>query len=367
MKWLPLAVLGVNFFFTNGEYQPVNFSRETLSVGDFVDTESCYSAIEESVDSDGDRRMDPEAYVDFVKAYGPDNILDDNITFEELPLLLVNNFYLLACLCKTEDEDDCCVGPKAGIDSNGAFSGDSPTEAEKVYLFLVCSQTNTAIDRLIQSLSPTEVPIPTIQKDVVVNYTIGVETNDSTFEDYEEELISAMDSMAPTLLAEVRQRQLRAGRNLQSVFLPTTIIDHTMIGKSNNPMLNQNTFCADVILVWSCSIPFSSFFHNVTVSLSLSQNVLTISLNLYLDAKTSQPLSFSCFNLRMKNPTSKPKSFKIICRLQFLVVLYKNFLKVKLYTSLTLTRLNLVMEIQVAIQLRVLLRALLSASRFWRQ
>jgi len=240
MKWLSLALLGAEVFAANGQYQ--SGIGNSLSIGDFVDSEACYSAIEESVfDRDGNQRMVPEAYVDFVKAYGPENILEDSITFEELPLLLINNFYLLACLCQNNVGDECCVGSKAGIETDGALSGDETTDDEKSYLFLICSQTSTAIDRVIQSMSPSGVPIgslepsrvpadgPKIEVDVLFNYMIGVEKNDSKFEEYDEDLIRAMDSMAPALLPEVRTRQLRDGRNLRSVFLPTSIIDHTMV------------------------------------------------------------------------------------------------------------------------------------------
>jgi len=242
MKWFSLALLGGKFSYANGESQSVNFSRASLSIGAFVDSEACYSAIEESVvNKDGGQQMDPEAYVDFIKLYGPDNFLEDTLAFEELPLLLINNFYLMACLCKTETDDECCVGPKADIRTDGAFFGDTPTDDERSYLFLVCSQTSMAIDRVIQSMSPSKVPTDslkptrapiddsTTEQEIVVNYLIGIEQNDSSFESYDDELISAMDSMAPTLLVEVRKRQLRTGRNLQSVFLPTSIIDHTVI------------------------------------------------------------------------------------------------------------------------------------------
>ena len=250
MKWSALALIGCNLLSTNGEFQSVTARRTSLSIGDFVDTEACYSAIEGSVaDRDGDQEMDPEAYVDFIKAYGPDDLLEDGIMFQELPLLLINNFYLLACQCEeTIGGEECCVGTKAGIETNGAFSGQTPTNDEKSYLFLVCSQTSTAIDRMVQSMSPSGVPIgspsPTndsiIEQEVVVNYLIGVKNTASSFEDYNEELRSAMDSMAPTLLLEARRRQLRAGRNLQSVFLPTSIIDNTVVGKSVDFLLTGN-------------------------------------------------------------------------------------------------------------------------------
>lgn len=237
MRWLHLALLGVNVFAVHGD--PV--SGSSLTIGEFVDTEACYSAIDEAVaDKVGDQRMDPESYVGFVKAYGPDKFLEDVSTFEELPLILINNFYLLACMCGTEPDDECCVGEKAGIDTSGALSEEIPTSDEKSYLFLVCAQTSTAIERAVESLSPSAAPVPSppddSEKAVSVTYTIGVENEIAVFEDYDEELISAMDSMAPTLLSDVRKRQLRVGRNLQSIFLPTEITDHSTIGKSFNKL-----------------------------------------------------------------------------------------------------------------------------------
>ena len=267
MKWAPLTLLGGLCTVANGEVQSDIFTKAKISVGNFVDSEACYSAIEYSVsDKDGDQRMDQEAYVDFVEAYGPDDFLEDYTTFEELPLILKSNFYVLACLCenKTDAEDQCCVGSKAGIETDGAISGETPTDAEQSYLFLVCSQTSTSIDRVIQSMTPTGVPIvtpepsalpspapiddeslpptrtpvddSTIQEEVVVTYRIGIKDNGVVFEDYDEELISAMDSLAPTVLLDVRRRQLRVGRRLQSVFLPTSIKDHTVIGKCAVPI-----------------------------------------------------------------------------------------------------------------------------------
>jgi len=259
MKWLPLALLGIQCFVANGQYESANLRRAGLSIGEFVDSEACYSAIAESVDGEEGKRMNAEAYVDFVKAYGPENFLEDTFTFEELPLILESTFILLACLCSEEEgegQSECCVGDKAGIETNGAISED-PSDEQKSYLFKVCAQTSNGIDRVIQSMFPSEAPTavndPTIEKEVVVTYTIGVEKDDSAFEDYDEELISAMDSMAPTLLPEARKRQLRAERNLQSVFLPTTITDHTMIDCPKDlikPAFRCETITASVVLLF---------------------------------------------------------------------------------------------------------------------
>jgi len=286
MKRISIVFLGGLLSVATAE--PDIFSRASLSIGSFVDSERCYSAIEGSVSEKGrGRKMDHEDYVDFVKAYGPDDFLEDTTAFQDLPLILTTNFYLLACLCDPHVEKGCvesCMGPDTGIETNGVRSGDNLSDAEKSYLFLVCSQTRTAIDRVIQSRSPTVTPVitsepsaspsptapidagsspptrapvevesspptrapaddndNTIKEEALVVYSIGVKGNATTIEDYNEELIGAMDSLAPTVLQEMRRRQLRAGRTLQTdptVFLPTSIVDHTMIGK-----LSLSTLC----------------------------------------------------------------------------------------------------------------------------
>lgn len=279
MKRISIAFLGGLLSIATAE--PDIFSRASLSIGSFVDSERCYSAIEGSVSEKGrGRKMNQEDYVDFVKAYGPDDFLEDTTAFQNLPLILTTNFYLLACLCDPDVEEDCvesCVGPDTGIETNGVRSGDHLSDAEKSYLFLVCSQTRASIDRVLQSLSPTVTPVitsepsafpfspapmdagsspptgvpvdvesspptrapaddndNTIKEEALVVYSIGIKGNVTTFEDYNKELIGAMDSLAPTVLQEMRRRQLRADRKLQTdptVFLPTSIVDHTLIGK----------------------------------------------------------------------------------------------------------------------------------------
>lgn len=254
MKWFFLGLLGVIVVAVNGDTGVVG--QASLSIGTFIDTEVCYSAIAGSVaNKDEDKRMDPESYIGFVNLYGPDNLLDSPITFEELPLILVNNFYFLACLCGSETEPECCVGSNAGIETIGALPGDTPTDDEKSYLYVVCAQTSLAIDRVIQSLAPSTAPVPAEsviptaapvapsaapvsgppvnpnEEVVQLKYNIAVKNETAVFSDYDDELISAMNSMTPTLLSEVRRRQLRAGRKLQTVSLPTVITDNEVIGE----------------------------------------------------------------------------------------------------------------------------------------
>lgn len=305
MKRISIVFLGGLLSVATAE--PDIFSRASLSIGSFVDSERCYSAIEGSVSEKGrGRKMDHEDYVDFVKAYGPDDFLEDTTAFQDLPLILTTNFYLLACLCDPHVEKGCvesCMGPDTGIETNGVRSGDNLSDAEKSYLFLVCSQTRTAIDRVIQSRSPTVTPVitsepsaspsptapidagsspptrapvevesspptrapaddndNTIKEEALVVYSIGVKGNATTIEDYNEELIGAMDSLAPTVLQEMRRRQLRAGRTLQTdptVFLPTSIVDHTMIDCPANltqPADRCESITASVILFFQPTV-----------------------------------------------------------------------------------------------------------------
>jgi hypothetical protein len=232
--------------------------RTELVVEGFVDTESCYSAMELSVaNKEGDRRMDSESYVDFVKLYGPDGFLDDVEDFADLPLILQSNFNILACLCQQDAEDECCVGSRAGIETDGSFGDEIPTQSEKSYLFLVCSLTSVTIDRVIQSSAPsssptmtpepttgptitpyptiltpepTPAPVETTNIEVMVTYNIGVNAG-NTSADCEEGLVGAMNSLAPQVLAEVRRRRLRVShRRLRSVQLDTSIAGSENIG-----------------------------------------------------------------------------------------------------------------------------------------
>ena len=71
---------------------------------------------------------------------------------------------------------------------------------------------------------PTSTPIP-VQVPVDVTYEIGVRQGGEP-EVYLEELVAAMDSLAPTVLSDVleglRRRLLRGGRRLQSLTFPTS-------------------------------------------------------------------------------------------------------------------------------------------------
>lgn len=126
----------------------------------FADPEVCYPAMEEA-DANQDGIVDAQEYVTFCKLMGPTGFLEGIDTFEELPLRLQSNFFLLACLCQSDPSDDsCCVGTEGvGIRTDGANEGDVPTPGEESYLFIVCSLTASAIDRVIKSAAPTQSPV----------------------------------------------------------------------------------------------------------------------------------------------------------------------------------------------------------------
>jgi hypothetical protein len=255
-------ILGLLLDTTRGfltDFDDVTLRRTELVVDGFVDTAACYGAIEASVaenmDNGGSRRMDADSYVTFVQLYGPDGFLEDVDAFADLPLILQSNFNILACLCQQNAEDRCCVGDNAAIETDGAFADETPTEAERSYLFLVCSLTGVTIDRVLQSSapssSPTATPYPTeaptttpaptstpaptqdltVEIEVSVSYEIGVRAGNSS-DDCIDGLVGAMNSLAPQVLAETRRRQLRIShRRLRSVQLDTSIASIESIGE----------------------------------------------------------------------------------------------------------------------------------------
>lgn len=294
-------------------YSELDDHRFLQEVIGFVDPEVCYPALE-GADANGDGIVDADEYVTFCKSMGPEGFLEGITTFEELPLQLKSNFNVLVCLCQTDPADEsCCVGDGVGISTDGAREGEIPSPAEQSYLFIVCSLTGSAIERILTSIppsaaptaaptgaptnstaaptaasasptatvtaspsdspsipptmspveptttspsptlapvttaptpqpttaaptaspGPTSVPV-TVEETVTTVYQIGVE-NGATQDVYEPQLVDAMDSLAPEVLANVldsfRRRLSSKHRQLQSVGLPTRIDLIAGIGK----------------------------------------------------------------------------------------------------------------------------------------
>lgn len=132
--------------------------RSLQQVVGFVDPAVCYPALV-NADANGNGVVDAEEYVTFVQDLGPSGFLDGITSFQDLPLVLQSNFNFLACLCQTDPNNNaCCVGDNAGISVAGAGASETPTAEEESYLFLVCSLTSSAVDRVLQSVAPTGVP-----------------------------------------------------------------------------------------------------------------------------------------------------------------------------------------------------------------
>jgi hypothetical protein len=283
----------------------LNIDERSLLVDGFVDTDACYAALEEAATSDtdpdtADRGLTRDEYAFFVQGLGPEGIFDGRDTFASLPLVIRSNFNVLACFCTQTKgaRDDCCEGDNAVIQTLGAFAADTPAEttAQQAYLFLVCSLTSLAIDRVLESqppsafptaapsvsptasptaapsvsptpgptaapsisptvsptlspgptatpsVSPTASPTPPGVIDLVVTASYDIIVfgggDDSDIATPETELIAAMDSLAPEVLlgaAGDRNRNrklLRSGRRLQAIQLPTSIDARIAIGKS---------------------------------------------------------------------------------------------------------------------------------------
>lgn len=232
----------------------------------FVDTDTCYAAIE-AADSIGlDRVLTQDEYVLFVQDLDPTGILAGINDFASMPLAIRDNFFRLACLiCRTQTQPtDCsCEGSNAVIQTEGAFAGERPIGTQVAYLFGVCSLTSQAIDRVLTSPSPSaapsvppsvssapsvtpsatpsvSTPMPSqgaIELVVTANYDIVVfgRGDDPDILTPQDELILAMNSLASDVLVDAGVRKLlrTRGRRLESIQIPTIIDGTSPIGKSN--------------------------------------------------------------------------------------------------------------------------------------
>ena len=123
-----------------------------------VDVEKCYSSIDVADADPRDGRLTSEEYVTFTRNLAPDGLLGPDDTFIDFPLVLQSNYFVLACLCDTNENPLCCVGDNAHIPTSGTGTGDTPTEDEISFLFLVCWLTQSSIDRYAATVLPTASP-----------------------------------------------------------------------------------------------------------------------------------------------------------------------------------------------------------------
>ena len=124
----------------------------------------CYDALY-LADQNQDQKVDGDEFVTFAQIMGPPGFLPNSNAYEELPLILQSNFIILACLClqipnfdgATGVDPKCCaVDPH--IDISGTHPGETPNAQQSQYLYQVCFLTETSIDRLLLSATPTPEP-----------------------------------------------------------------------------------------------------------------------------------------------------------------------------------------------------------------
>lgn len=125
-----------------------------------VDVEKCYASLHKADDDPRDGRLTSEEYVAFTQGLAPDGLINVNDTFVDFPLILQSNYFVLACLCDTNENPLCCVGDNAHVPTSGSGPGDTPTEDEISFLFLVCWLTQSSIDRYAATILPTSLPSP---------------------------------------------------------------------------------------------------------------------------------------------------------------------------------------------------------------
>jgi hypothetical protein len=218
-----------------------------FTVTGFVDTAACYTALSDASSIEPSPVLTRDEYAFFLQGMDFRGVLANLDTFESLPLGLQSNFNVLACLCTTPD---CCEGDNAVIETEGTFPGDAvPSPDQMAYLFAVCLFTTNAIDHVVFSLAPSSTPsvtpsdsptpAPTLSEVVTLvvtaTYDIVVDGGDDPdIVTPQDELIAAMDRLAPqVLLGAGRRKLLRSGRRLEAIQLPTSIDETIAIGKSN--------------------------------------------------------------------------------------------------------------------------------------
>jgi hypothetical protein len=165
-----------------------------------ADNSFCYNALYLS-DENGDGKVVAEEYVEFCRlrleqrlqsqeGYTYDISSSTISSFVYLPSDLQSNFNTLACFCSRfefidtiSDKSTCCVGDNAHLSvvSVGNSVGEEIlNDEESMYMNLLCSFTNRAIDNVISTMEimPTT-PIPTALPTIAPN-TVAPSTRPTT-------------------------------------------------------------------------------------------------------------------------------------------------------------------------------------------
>lgn len=151
---------------------PFGDSRDLLSIGGFVESDTCWLHLSTS-DLDASKAVTGEEYVGFCKLLVPDILSDAVTTFQDLPPVYRDAFEATACLCQNPlaggnpDDVNCCSRDDENDNSNPGDGNsiripvqpsNSPNATEINYLYTVCSLAEAAAERYINSAAPTTSP-----------------------------------------------------------------------------------------------------------------------------------------------------------------------------------------------------------------
>jgi hypothetical protein len=212
---------------------------QSIEVGGFLseaDFSSCYGALNAS-DANGDGEVNATEYVTFAKLLSPEGLLSGVDAFSQLPLQFQAAFFGAACLCQDDtfggstNDPNCCKGDNAHI-RVPSLPPDEMDLQDRLYMYAVCSYTNSAIDAVETSAptqspaaasgppaapspptvpnqqpSPAPAPTPTITLPATVEYQIAVsngktDLTPAVVASYLDDLTQAMDVLAPQVVEE---------------------------------------------------------------------------------------------------------------------------------------------------------------------
>lgn len=148
---------------------PVIFVKAGLSIGGVSSVKDCYEALQ-SAKGDDDR-IDRDEYVKMINILSNDSFTSFQkvsgnwgfhpvTDFFTLPKDMQDNFWQLACGGSGDNLNIC---NEAFLYSAGSMEGEVPSDQQTVYLYQVCTRTETAIEdaRPKQTSTPSQAPIST--------------------------------------------------------------------------------------------------------------------------------------------------------------------------------------------------------------
>lgn len=129
-----------------------NVDADVLVVRGFTDPDVCNQRLLQADDNE-DFQLDQEEFMEFAKLSGPNDFMSDIDEYQDLPLAFRTTFVALSCLCSDSAKTNCCNDQ---VDISGADGDADMREAND--LFLICSLTRIAVDRILASITPSASP-----------------------------------------------------------------------------------------------------------------------------------------------------------------------------------------------------------------